>query len=371
MGLFVLPGVAGAALLASLLAARRMSGMAIGVVGALVLGWAELANIWTGTANGPAARSTAFAAGWTVIAVVLAHSRWPALFLAGVAGVVAGALVTRCSRRGSDRGRRGRSVRGAHARLDRTVAPQLDCAAAARHRARPLVAARRRGRYRSRTAAGAGGSERPCAGRTRPAVPWDQARLDRPARHGFGFARWDRRTQQRTNPAEAGERLVRSLRHLATPRSQLRSRVRIASRPGPEAHVTVDLVLRGRGDRAASCSSSPRWSRRACSPRDWHGDGCGGGWRSARLPTRSPVLGHGRECGWKRAGCRWPSRLARHGRRRASDGRRPGRRLHAAAGARGERRRQQPSHASSRCALRRSPPRGRRPTRRTNRHASS
>ena len=93
MGLFVLPGVAGAALLASLLAARRMSGMAIGVVGALVLGWAELANIWTGTANGPAARSTLFAAGWTLIAVVLAHSRWPALFLTGVAGVVVGALV--------------------------------------------------------------------------------------------------------------------------------------------------------------------------------------------------------------------------------------------------------------------------------------
>ena len=93
MGLFVLPGVAGAALLASLLAARRMSGMAIGVVGALVLGWAELANIWTGTANGPAARSTLFAAGWTLIAVVLAHSRWPALLLIGVAGVVVGALV--------------------------------------------------------------------------------------------------------------------------------------------------------------------------------------------------------------------------------------------------------------------------------------
>jgi hypothetical protein len=58
-----------------------------------VLGWAELANVWTGTANGPAARSTVFAAGWTVIAVLLAHSRWPALFLAGVAGVVVGALV--------------------------------------------------------------------------------------------------------------------------------------------------------------------------------------------------------------------------------------------------------------------------------------
>jgi hypothetical protein len=93
MGLFVLPGVAGAALLATLLAARRMFQMAIGVVGGLVLGWAELANIWTGTANGPAARSTAFAAGCTAIAVLLAHSRWPALFLAGVAGVVVGAVV--------------------------------------------------------------------------------------------------------------------------------------------------------------------------------------------------------------------------------------------------------------------------------------
>ena len=92
MGLFVLPGVVGAAFVASLLAAHRMSGMAIGVVGALVLVWAELANIGTGTANGPAARSTAFAAGWTLVAVVLAHSRWPALFLAGVVGLVAAAL---------------------------------------------------------------------------------------------------------------------------------------------------------------------------------------------------------------------------------------------------------------------------------------
>jgi hypothetical protein len=93
MGLFVLPGVAGAALLALPLAGRHMSVMAIVVLGALVLGWAELANIWTGTANGPAARSTFFAAGWSLIAVVLAHSRWPALFFAGVAGVVIGAMV--------------------------------------------------------------------------------------------------------------------------------------------------------------------------------------------------------------------------------------------------------------------------------------
>jgi hypothetical protein len=89
---FVLPGVAAAALLASPLAARRMSGMAIGIGLALVLGWAELANIWTGGDNGPVARSTFFAAAWTVVAAVLAHSRWPALFLAGVAGVVLGAV---------------------------------------------------------------------------------------------------------------------------------------------------------------------------------------------------------------------------------------------------------------------------------------
>ncbi len=93
LALFVLPGVVGAALLASPLVARGFPGTAIVIVGLLVLGWAELANIWTGLLNGPAARSTLFAGGWTVIAVVLAHSRWPALFLAAVAGVVAGALV--------------------------------------------------------------------------------------------------------------------------------------------------------------------------------------------------------------------------------------------------------------------------------------
>ena len=91
---------------------------------------------------------------------------------------------TRRGRRGWDRGRCGRGVRGAHARVDRTLAPQLDCAAAARRRARLLVAARRHGRYRSRTAAGARGPEGPCAGRTRPSVPWDQAPVDRPAGHG-------------------------------------------------------------------------------------------------------------------------------------------------------------------------------------------
>lgn len=93
LALFVLPGVAGAALLAWPFVARGFPGTTIVVVGLLVLGWAELANIWTGLLNGPAARSTLFAGGWTVIAVVLAQTRWPALFLGAVAGLVAGALV--------------------------------------------------------------------------------------------------------------------------------------------------------------------------------------------------------------------------------------------------------------------------------------
>jgi hypothetical protein len=93
LALFVLPGVAGAALLAWPFVARGFPGTTTLVVGLLVLGWAELANIWTGLLNGPAARSTLFAGGWTVIAVVLAQSRWPALFLGAVAGLVAGALV--------------------------------------------------------------------------------------------------------------------------------------------------------------------------------------------------------------------------------------------------------------------------------------
>ena len=182
--------------IASLLAARRMSGMAIGVVGALVLGWAELANIWTGTANGPAARSTALRSRMDVdrcrlrtLALARALSRRSRR--SGGRGAR-----TRRSRRGWDRGRCGRGVRGAHARVDRTLAPQLDCAAAARRRARLLVAARRHGRYRSRTAAGARGSERPCAGRTRPSVPRDQARR--------GPTRWPRTSDSSGTATTAG-----------------------------------------------------------------------------------------------------------------------------------------------------------------------
>ena len=205
MGLFVLPGVAVAALLASLLAARRMSGMAIGVVGALVLGWAELANIWTGTANGPAARSTAFAAGWTVIAVVLAHSRWPALFLAGVAGVVAGAVVL-----------------GAAGEVRIVVVAAAVCAALTlgwiERSRRNWTARPRRGialvLLSLLAGAAAAGAVLLQAQRIRETLRWshskvgstrDQAGLDRPARHRFQLARWDRHPTPHEPRAEDGE----------------------------------------------------------------------------------------------------------------------------------------------------------------------
>lgn len=93
MGLYVLPGVAGAALFGSFLAARRMFGTALILGGALVLGWSELVNIWSGSAAGPAARSTAVAAACTLLAVVVARSESPALVLVLIAGSVCGALL--------------------------------------------------------------------------------------------------------------------------------------------------------------------------------------------------------------------------------------------------------------------------------------
>lgn len=93
MGLFVLPGVVGAALLGSFLAGRRMFGTALILGGALVLGWSELVNIWSGTAAGPAARATAVASACTLLAVVVARSDSPALFLVTIAGSVCGALL--------------------------------------------------------------------------------------------------------------------------------------------------------------------------------------------------------------------------------------------------------------------------------------
>jgi hypothetical protein len=93
MGLFVLPGVVGAALVGSFLAARRMSGTALVVGGVLVVGWAEVVNVWSGLGAGPAARSTAVAGVCTLVAVVVARSESPALFLVPVAASVCGALL--------------------------------------------------------------------------------------------------------------------------------------------------------------------------------------------------------------------------------------------------------------------------------------
>lgn len=90
---FVLPGAAGAVLVGSVLVARRMAPAALIVGGLLVLGWSELANVLTGSTNGPAARSTFVAAGCSLLAGVMPQSRRPALFVAAVAGVVAGALI--------------------------------------------------------------------------------------------------------------------------------------------------------------------------------------------------------------------------------------------------------------------------------------
>ncbi|GEM_PF-3092015 len=90
---YVLPGVAGAVLLAAALSARRLGGTALIVGSPLVLGWGELVNIWSGSGDGPAARSTVVAAGCSLLAVVAAGSPSPALFLAPLAGSVCGALL--------------------------------------------------------------------------------------------------------------------------------------------------------------------------------------------------------------------------------------------------------------------------------------
>jgi len=89
---FVLPGVVIAALVAWRLVARPAPWIALIVSAPLILGWSELVNIWSGTSNGPAARSTFVAAGCTLLAVVAASSPRPGLFLLPVTGVVFGAL---------------------------------------------------------------------------------------------------------------------------------------------------------------------------------------------------------------------------------------------------------------------------------------
>jgi hypothetical protein len=93
LALFVLPGVLMAAVLGSFLASRRLSATALILGSVLALGWAELVNIWSGTGDGPAARASFVAAFFTLVAVVVAQSSSPALFLVAVAGAVCGALL--------------------------------------------------------------------------------------------------------------------------------------------------------------------------------------------------------------------------------------------------------------------------------------
>ena len=93
LAVFVLPAVAMAAAVGLFFAERHMFGTAIILGGLLALGWSELVNIVSGTADGPAARATFLAAACTLVAVVVAQSRSPAFFLVAVAGSVCGALL--------------------------------------------------------------------------------------------------------------------------------------------------------------------------------------------------------------------------------------------------------------------------------------
>jgi hypothetical protein len=88
----VLPSVLLAAAVGAWVRARRTQWAALIVGAVVVLGASELVNVWSGESNGPAARSTFVAAGCTLLAVVAAWSRSPALFLAPLAGIVFGAL---------------------------------------------------------------------------------------------------------------------------------------------------------------------------------------------------------------------------------------------------------------------------------------
>lgn len=88
---FVLPSVLLVAIVTAGVARRsvRLAAFA-GLATALAV--AEVVNLTSGTGNGPAARSTFAAAAFTALAVAAASSPAPALFTAGVVGVVVGAL---------------------------------------------------------------------------------------------------------------------------------------------------------------------------------------------------------------------------------------------------------------------------------------
>ena len=181
----------------------------------------------------------------------------------------------RRGRRGTDRcgcgGRRGR----ADARLDRAVAAQLDCAAAARTRARSAVVARRCSGGGSRAAAGAARSGTTASARLRPCLPWDQAAVDRPLGHDIEVARHDSRRP-------AASRSLLNPRPTTTPAAKTAAPVERA----PAARNTrrcSDLAVRAHRDLARRALALSRYVSSPCAS-----PGCGsvGDWRSARLPQQ-------------------------------------------------------------------------------------
>ncbi|HEX3899448.1 MAG TPA: hypothetical protein VHW74_09765 [Mycobacteriales bacterium] len=90
---FELPAIAIAFVVTDALMRQRLMRLAVAVGIAVVIAWAEVANLVTGQSNGPAARSALAIGVSTVVALVVIASRFPALFLVPVAGVVLGALL--------------------------------------------------------------------------------------------------------------------------------------------------------------------------------------------------------------------------------------------------------------------------------------
>ena len=229
--------------------------------------------------------------GATVIAVVLAHSRWPALFLAGVAGVVVGALVL-----------------GAAGEVRIVVVAAAVCAALTlgwiERSHRNWTAPPRRGIALVLLSLLAGAAATGAVLLQAQEDPRDPALVAQGRQYPGIKPAWTDPLGTASNSLDepAARARLRSQRHLADASEPAAKRPpRSTEHPSRSIWLYVVAAIAAR-----SCSSSPRCSRRACSPRDSHGGGCGAGWRPARLPTRSLVLGHGRECGWKRAGCRWP-----------------------------------------------------------------
>lgn len=89
---FVLPCLVVAFLVGVWTTARRSPIAGIIVSGLVALGLAEAVNVLTQDSAGPAARSTAVAAGCSVLAGIALASSWPGLMLAPVAGIIAGAM---------------------------------------------------------------------------------------------------------------------------------------------------------------------------------------------------------------------------------------------------------------------------------------